>query len=223
VVYVGSCSGNFYALDREFGEVVWSYDTSADGDRANFHGSALLLPELLVIGSDTRPDGRLYAFDRATGEVRWQHATAGGFPSGIVGLGSGALALTMSGQVWYVDVASGRITWKFDEIEGEDLLRSSVTIAGDSIVVGLPSGQVFMLDPQTGKRIWETSFADRLNTSLAIVGDYVYVGDVEGSIHRLALKDGERLGSFDADGMAYGSLVPAGECLLALWGEDTLA
>jgi outer membrane protein assembly factor BamB len=222
VVYVGSCSGSLYALDREVGDVAWSYDTSADGPRANFHGSAVLSPELIVIGSDTQSEGRLYAFDRVTGEVRWQHTTAGGFPSDLARLGSGVLALTMSGEVWYADVDTGRMRWKFDELEGEGLLRSSIAIADSLVVVSLPSGQVFTLDPETGKRVWETSFDGRLNTTLAIIGDHVYVGELEGTIHRLAVADGEVLGSFAADGLMYGALIPAGECLLALWGEDTL-
>ncbi len=55
------------------------------------------------------------------------------------------------------------------------------------------------------------------------IGDDLYVGDIEGRIHRLSAEDGRVLGVFEAQSPVYGSLLLAGDCLLALWSENTVA
>ena len=223
MLYVGSCDGSFYALNRHDGRLAWSYDTTRDGDIGNFHGTPVISSKSIVIGTDTISEGNIYAFDPATGEVHWQHATPGGFPSDLASLGSRALAVTMSGEVWSLDLETGRVEWQTDGIDDERLLRSSVMVAGDRAIVSLPSGEVFAVAANTGERIWSTSFDEPLNTSLAIIDASVYIGDLSGRIHRMSLESGEKLGMFEAESPAYGSLTRAGDCLLALWAEDTLA
>ncbi len=223
MLYIGSCDGNFYALNRHDGRLVWSYDTSIDGVVANFHGTPVVSPKSIVVGTDTVSDGHLYAFDPATGELRWQRATPGGFPSDLASVGSQAMAVTMSGEVWSVDLETGRSVWSIEDVEGDRLLRSSLIVVGERVVVSLPSGEVFAAAAESGERVWRTSFDERLNTSLVAIGDSVYVGDLSGMIHRLSLTSGEKVGVFEGEGMVYGSLIHAGGCLLALWAEDTLA
>ena len=41
-VYVGSCSGSFFAFELDTGRVRWSYDTSRDVEHGQFHGEALV-------------------------------------------------------------------------------------------------------------------------------------------------------------------------------------
>jgi outer membrane protein assembly factor BamB len=222
-VYVASCSGKVFALDRHDGSLVWSYEASADGDRTNFHGNPLISDELVIFGSDTASDGFLYAFEQESGRLRWRHAAPGGFPSNVARLEKGALAVTSSGDVWYVEIETGELLWTVEEGWDEPLYKSSVIPALGRVVVSLPTGTVFALDPDSGERIWETYFDDRLNSTLALTGDSIYVGTLSGTIHRLRLEDGERSGFFEAESPVYGMLIPAGDCLFALWAEQTLA
>ena len=41
LLFAGSCSGVFFAFDKASGEVRWAYDTSQDGQPANFHGARM--------------------------------------------------------------------------------------------------------------------------------------------------------------------------------------
>lgn len=222
-MYIGSCSGSFYALDRHRGELLWSYDATADNGTPNFHGNALFAGDLVVVGTDGRDRGFLYAFDRATGDVRWRQAAPGGFPSDVQTRGSRAYAVTMTGEVRCLDLRTGETLWSVEGVEGERLLRSAVVFAGDGIVVTLPSGKVFSLDVESGEVVWKSRLPGRLNTSPVVIGREIHVGDIEGRIHRLSLQEGRVLGTFEAKSPVYGSLLSAGECLLALWAEDTLA
>ena len=109
-LFIGSCSGSFFALDRNDGGFLWSHDTSLDGESANFHGSPVIAAGRIVVGSDSGLDGFLYGFDLETGEVRWQQSTDGGFPSNVVQLDSRAFAVSMSGELRCVEIDDGQNT-----------------------------------------------------------------------------------------------------------------
>jgi len=222
-LYIGSCSGSFYALDRHQGRQIWSYEASLDSGRPNFHGNVVFEEDLVVVGTDAGDRGFLYAFDRATGEVRWRQAAPGGFPSDLATRGSRAYAVTMAGEVRCLDLRTGETLWIVEGAEGERLFRSAIVMVGDRVVVSLPSGSVLSMDADSGELVWKTQLPGRLNTSAAVIDDDLYVGDIEGRIHRLSTGDGKVIGAFEAESPVYGSLLPAGECLLALWAENTLA
>jgi len=221
-LFIGSCSGNFYALDRQRGKPTWTFDATFDSSRPNFHGNALFAEDLVIVGTDDQELGYLYAFDRATGQVVWQHTAAGGFPSDVQVRGSRVYAVTMTGEVRCLKLETGEALWSSGGTEGDRLLKSAVVILGDRIIVSLPSGTVSSLYAESGEVAWETRLAGRLNTAPAVIGDRLYIGDVEGRIHQLSSKDGKALGEIKGEAPVYGSLLSAGDCLLALWGEDTL-
>lgn len=222
-MYIGSCSGSFYALDRHQGLPTWSYDASLDSGNANFHGNAVFAGDLVVVGTDAGELGFLYAFDPKTGELRWLQLATGGFPSDPVTRGSRVYAVTMTGEVHCLDLQNGEALWIVAGAEGERFLKSGIVVVGDRIVVSLPSGSVFSLDAESGEPAWKTQLPGRLNTSPVVIGDDLYVGDIDGRIHRLSSADGKVIGAFDVEGYVYGSLLLGGKCLLALWAENTLA
>jgi outer membrane protein assembly factor BamB len=210
-------------LDRRLGREVWRYDTSLESGSANFHGNVLFVDDLVVVGTDSGEKGFLYAFDRATGEVRWRQVAAGGFPSDLATRGSLAYAVTMSGEIRAFDLRTGEMRWSAPGVDGRRFLKSAISTVGDHVIVSLPSGSVFALDADSGASVWKTELPGRINSSIALIGDDLYVGDVEGRIHRLSGTDGAVRGVFEVEAPVYGSLLPAGDCLLALWAETTLA
>lgn len=113
---------------------------------AQFHGDALVTPELVVVGSDAQPSGSLYAFEREGGALRWRHAFAGGVAVDVRRHGRLALATSLAGDVVAVDLASGEIAWWTDA--GVDASGRPVdpALAGGIYYVGWPSGH---LEPTT--------------------------------------------------------------------------
>jgi outer membrane protein assembly factor BamB len=221
-VYIGSCAGSFLALNRTDGRAVWSYDTTADSDSAQFHGNVLIEGDLVVVGADAKSDGYLYAFDRATGETRWRQAAPGGFPSDVVKSGSQGFVVSTSGEVRCVELETGRLVWSYGGVDDAHLHKSSIVAIDEKIIVNSPNDSVVALSIDSGQPIWETELSGTPNTALAIIDDGVYVGDVEGRIHRLALDDGKETATLPLERPVYGALQTAGGCLLALWAEDTL-
>lgn len=129
----------------------------------------------------------------------------------------------MVGEVRCVDLDTGVTRWNFAEEIGERSLKSAMVIAGDQIIVSLTSGVVVALDADSGEVVWKIKLEGKLNTTTVVIGEEFYVGDVEGRIHRVSPTDGKLLGTIEGKGPVYGSLLEAGDCLLALWGEDTLS
>jgi outer membrane protein assembly factor BamB len=221
-LYVGSCSGYFHAIARRDGASVWIYDTSFDGAHGQFHGEMLIEGDRIVVGTDAEGDGHLYAFDAGTGEVIWKQPASGGFPARILREGSRVYAVTMSGQVRCFELVDGREIWRNGDSDGDRLLRGSIALTGGRVVASV-RGLVRAIAADSGETLWETPIKGGPNTTLAVIGDAVYVGDLQGKLHRLASKDGKLLGTFEAVAPAYGTLQPVGDCLLALWGDTTLA
>jgi outer membrane protein assembly factor BamB len=171
---------------------------------------------LLLVGSDTVPQGYLYALERSTGAVLWKHPFPGGVGATVLRRGDTAFALSASGEVVAVDIGSGKIAWRTppSDLAGDRLLDP--VLAGDRLFVGWRAGYVDALETATGRRIWRTQLGARLNTSLAIAGSTLVVGALDGNLYSLSRTDGSVLSKRELKGMPYGDLVEGGECLLAL-------
>jgi outer membrane protein assembly factor BamB len=131
--------------------------------------------------------------------------------------------VTSVGEVRCVDLDTGVTRWSFAEEIGVRSLKSAVVIDGDQVIVSLTSGAVVALNADSGAVVWKTKLEGELNTTTVVIGEELYVGDVEGRIHRVSPTDGKQLGTIEGKSPVYGSLLHAGDCLLALRGEDTLS
>ncbi len=227
-VYIGSCSGRFYAFDRRAGDVRWSYDTSQDGPPANFHGDALAAGELIVVGSDVpRPvdsaSGQVYAFEQATGVVRWQFAT--GVASDILRAGDRIFGVTVAGELVCFDLATGELRWRV-AARGQasrPALRASVLPVGERLVFSSPAGWIVAVDAGSGDTVWAQQVDDEVNTSLALLEGDLFAGTLGNMIHRLDADSGELVTSLATDGVPYGVPLAVDGSLLVLIGGRTLA
>ena len=66
-MFIGSCAGNFYAINKSTGQLRWSYDIRKDGNQQSFHGDPLVTNDLILIGTDRSCDpngvGHVYAYE----------------------------------------------------------------------------------------------------------------------------------------------------------------
>ena len=115
-MFVGSCAGNFYAINKNTGEMQWSYDIRKDGKQQSFHGDPLVTDDLILIGTDRSCDaegvGQVYAFERHSGKVRWKYRAIS-VPTDIVQIGSNGLFGSFQDQWSSVDLRTGNLNWNF--------------------------------------------------------------------------------------------------------------
>lgn len=222
LVFVGSCSGNFYALDRKNGEVRWSYNIKQDGDQTSFHGDPLIAGDLIIVGTDVGKQGHIYAFEWATGRVRWKYQVKTGangdygVSSDIVRKGNEIFATAQGDDLLCLDLDTGRVRWHFSS--GFDRSKfawaDSPAIKGGIVFFAGHDGVVYALDAHSGKLIWKHDLQSPVTTSPLTFGNSVYAGTADGHFHRLRAKDGASLGSIEIPGEPWRNVTLAGNELL---------
>lgn len=198
-MFIGSCVGTFFALDRKTGQVRWSYNIGQDGDQTSFHGNPLVVGDQVITGTDGSGIGHVYSFDIATGKVRWKYPITKGVPNGvglptdIVRLGDSLFGVTFGDELVSLDVNSGKVNWTFASgYDGKAFRWSqSPAVAADMIFFGGINGTVYGLHNQSGQIIWKRDLASRVSTNLTTAGKDLYVGTADGFIRRLNAKTGE--------------------------------
>jgi polyvinyl alcohol dehydrogenase (cytochrome) len=162
VVGAGQKSGQYWALDAATGEILWSqaagpgstlggieWGPATDGKRiyvaeANFFGIPYTIPSGATITS-----GSWAAIDPATGAVIWQtpdpsnNAFGGGNALGPVTVANGVLyAPSMSGHMFALDAANGKILWDFQSagaaISGAVVVNGTVYWGDGYTHLGIP-------------------------------------------------------------------------------------
>lgn len=196
LVYIGSCAGQFVALDKESGDVRWRYDITQDGDQSNFHGDPLVTDSLIITGCDGGGIGHLYAFDRATGAKRWMYPDERGFTTDLIRHGQILYAVSLHDELSCIEIATGQLLWyDLARSDRERPFSSSPAIAGDRVFFGNRSGMVKALSADSGHVIWSRNVRSLVSTALLTSGDDLFLGTADGDVFRLHQNTGEVLDS----------------------------
>jgi outer membrane protein assembly factor BamB len=190
MVYLGSCSGILFALDRRDGTPRWTHDVRPNRLPTSFHGDALLFDSTLVIGTDggsaDSSFGEIYAFGLESGRVVWKLSTRDGIVSDVIRAGDRLLAVTRADSLLCLDAASGRRLWSFHA--GEPFFPvnyRSPAVRGDHVYFGAATGVVYALEAGSGRVVWRRDLGVGINTSLVALGDALYFGGGDGEVYRL--------------------------------------
>jgi outer membrane protein assembly factor BamB len=215
LLYVGSCSGIFYALDKNTGSVKWSYDITGDGRQTSFHGDMLITEELVIIGTDGRSFdggiGHLYAFERKTGKVRWKYFAGRGVTTDVLRLGNRIFAVTQNDELICLNVQTGQRDWAFASTYtgNQPDLGHSPALAGDQIFFGGRDDIIYALAANTGKLAWKRKLDNALSASLRTYGNHLYAGIAGGRLYALNVKTGVIEKSFSVENAPAGKFTPA--------------
>lgn len=198
LLFVGSCSGNFYALDRHNGRIRWAYNIRQDGDQTSFHGDPLVTDDLILVGADNGKQGHIYAFERESGKVRWKSlAPAGaegnvGVASDLVRWGNWIYAVAQGDELLCLNLDNGSTRWTFaSEFDRHsNILSNSPVIGGDIALFAGLDGFVYGLQSDSGKVAWKTDLHSRVTTTPVISQGGVYVGTQDGHLYYLQTKSG---------------------------------
>jgi len=203
-VFVGTGDGWMLALEGASGRVLWRTRLPEAGrGAARIWATPVLSGTMVIVGT---MDHRLLALDGESGALRW--------PAPFQARGAIAGALTLDGDTLYagafddhlyaVDPATGQERWRF---RANHWVWDGPAVAGDRLIVGDMSGQVFALDRQ-GRPLWPQPFQANgpVRARPLVVGNRIYVADEAGWIHLVNLEDGARIKSVS---LAPGRLLAA--------------
>lgn len=225
VVYIGSCAGSFYAIDRATGGLRWKYDIAVDGKQTSFHGDPLVVGEQILVGTDygCAPDGvgHVYAFDAASGRVTWKHRSTG-VPTDLVRLGDRVFFGTFRDEWSALDLASGRLEWTFatGAQNGDCEAVKAPAVAGDRLFLASVDGTLYALSAATGGVLWQRTLPAAPTTSLAFHDGALYVGAGDEVLRRLDPATGATLAELSLPATPEGKLTFGGGRLYALLDDE---
>jgi len=188
-VVVGSCSGNFYVLNRHSGELTWRYDIHQDGNQTSFHGDPLLLGNnVVVLGTDLScaPEGigYVYAFDVGKKSVRWKHRFATGISTPIIKSGD-AIYFGSVHETWFkADATTGTPEWEYQSAEiSQCAVPRAAIVVRDRLFLIAQDQSVHVVDAASGKIVKRTKTT--AETALLEYGGQILFGAADNSVYSL--------------------------------------
>lgn len=185
---IGSCSGNFYVLDRYSGALRWSYDIHQDGKQTSFHGDPLIMGDTALVGTDLScvPDGvgHVYAFNARAGQLEWKQKF-NGIPTPIVKSGDTIFFGSVRGDWYAADANTGVPKWQ-SEIRSPNpdckLPRAAVVCGGKIYIVGLDDA-IHVIDATSGKLLATVQPPSRPTTALSSYQEQILFGAEDNRIY----------------------------------------
>ena len=217
-MFIGSCAGNFYAINKSTGQVQWSYDIRKDGKQQSFHGDPLVTNDLILIGTDRSCDpegvGHVYAFELESGKVRWKYGSTS-VPTDIVQIGSNVFFGSFQDQWSSLNLRTGTFNWKFSAgATNPDckLPKTPVTDGNRLFIVGL-DGVIYSLDALSGRVTWKRKLPADPSTGLALKEKALYIGTNDQSIYRLNAETGTVISKLATEAKPVGRLTFSNDSL----------
>ena len=183
--YVSTFDGYIYALSTETGELLdWSFEAEA-----GFASSPVIYEDIIYVGSFDRhlyavkigSDVPLWKFPREKPAGNWFWASSV-VNEGIVYAGC------LDGKLYAIEAKTGEKLWEFD---AESPIVSSPVLMGNLLIVAAESGNVYVINPETGvgERIKNRENSDKPTLDAPIRASFcaheglVYIRDEDNELH----------------------------------------
>jgi outer membrane protein assembly factor BamB len=219
VMFIGSCAGNFYAINKITGQLQWSYDIRKDGKQQSFHGDPLVTGDLILIGTDRSCDpegvGHVYAFERDSGKVLWKYRSTS-VPTDIVQINSSAYFGSFQDQWSSVDLKTGSLNWSFSTgaFNRECEIPKKPVTDGNRLFIAGQDGVIYSLDALSGRVSWKRKLPAAPSTGLALRDKTIYVGTTDQRLYRLNAETGAVISDLAIEAKPVGRLAFANDSLL---------
>jgi len=145
-VFIGTHSGNLYALDAATGEPLWRFQAGGPF----LHSPAYA--DGTIVAANT--DWCIYALDATRGSARWRLPVGpGGFAASPLIVESTVYIGARMGDFLAIDLKSGKERWRRDAIPDEPF-RQTATFADGRIVATAESLCGLAYDAKSGHNLW---------------------------------------------------------------------
>ena len=222
-IYMGSDSGNFWAINQHDGSIAWKYKVGFHAKGKSIFSSPALHDGTVFFGAY---DGNVYALDTDTGKKKWVFWEAdyiGSSPTlapelGLVFVGLEFGLIKKRGGIAALDIHTGKKVWEYS-MQAYTHSSPYYLPRTKQVVVGGNEGIVYLFNAKTGALVWEfatgaTTEEERVHgfsrfdikESFAYDAetDAIYFGNSNALFFALNRKTGEELWRFD--GAQFGFL-----------------
>ncbi len=205
-LYIGTHSGNFYALSTKTGKIKWLFENN-DGI-----ASTAGLSENQIFFSDF--SGQIICLNKSTGALVWKKSFGAEMLAKPLVAGNKIYLMKGDNSIMALSQKNGRVVWKkrVNSYIKNLTMRGHANIIkeGNSLYVGLTDGHLYRLNASNGNTLWNkklviplSSFKD-IDAPVVVSGDSLYVGGYFGALYRIKKASGAIVWS---TGLATGSPV----------------
>lgn len=179
----------------------------------------------LFVGSK---EGRLVAVNLANEGRQWSETLkaarqAGGFfgcaPTygGSCGTGAAGVAIygtpAVSGDLVYIGGYNGKVyaftssslatRWVYPREENLEPIVGGLVVAQGKMYFGGSDGKLYVLDANTGDKLWEFETGDKIWSTPVVVDDTVLIGSFDNKLYALSAADGSLKWAFETGGAIF--------------------
>lgn len=175
VIFIGSSTGVFNAIDMASGHIRWSF--RAQGGIAS---TPLYWPENQTVYFGAN-DGRLYAINASTGREKWHYSTQGAINHAPVFHNGLVLFTNNEGRIYAIDAQRGSWRWQYEREMPEGFTiqgYAGVTIRDSIAYTGFADGTLVALRATSGDVIWTRSLAGGKTQFLDVDTTPLFVGNI---------------------------------------------
>lgn len=213
LVYVGTYSGQIYALTIAVGTERWVYPRT--GSIGAIVASPVIVEETIYISSS---DGRVYALDTTYGDLKWKsEPLAEKLWTSPVLQGDILYVSTFDGHIYALSLETGELSdWSFESEAG---FASSPVIYGDIIFLGSFDRYLYAVKIGSDVPMWrfpqENQAGNWFWAAPIVNAGTVYAGCLDGKLYAIEAETGEKLWEpFDTGSPIVSSPVLVGNLLV---------
>jgi outer membrane protein assembly factor BamB len=148
--------------------------------------------------------GTIHSISMRSGKFAWTHATPGtprmASSAGVEG--NRVVYHTMSGRVYVLDRANGRLRWTWN---AGSAIESSPVVVNGIDYFGAANGRVYALDLRRHRLRWSRYLGAKITSSAAIAGGRLFIGDYAGRLWALSPASGATRWVGTVNGKIYGT------------------
>jgi outer membrane protein assembly factor BamB len=212
-VYIGSATGNFYALVASTGAVHWT--TALGGPTFS---SPVLVGNVLYVGCE---DSKVYALNASTGAVLWTYTTGAGIDGSAAVVNGVVYIASQDDSLYALNATTGALLWSYKTGGG---LQTTPAVSGGVVYFGSGDDNIYAVKaagPNAGKLLWKFATSGSVYASPAVVNGVVYIGSSDDNFYALGIHSGALIWQVTTGSLVRGAAV-ANSVVYVTSSDDTM-
>jgi len=200
LVYIGTYSGEVFALNTADGEHTWVYPPKGEGYMGAVVGSPVIANGIIYTSSS---DGKIYALNTSSGKSRWEtdRTLADKLWTSPTVVGSTLYVSTFDGYIYALSLdTGGLLDWSFESDAG---FSSPPVIYENAIFVGSFDRHLYAIEMGGNESKWKFPREEPAGNwfwASPVIGEgIVYAGCLDGLVYAIEAETGEKLWEFNAE------------------------
>jgi outer membrane protein assembly factor BamB len=181
--FLGRPRNVVWALDRENGGLLWSFDGAA----GQYIEGGAIGGDVFVIGNS---DGYVYALNVESGARKWAFGTGHRAWATPLIVSDTVYVGSMDRHLYALNLSNGQVRWDF---HAEGAFASAPALRDGTLYIGAFDDWLYAIDADTGAERWRFAGENWFWGSPVVYGDVVYAVDVNGNVYAVEAEIGGQI------------------------------